>query len=327
MHGKRVKKIMNSLVTVIVPGYNIEKYVQRCMESICNQTYKNLEILLIDDGSTDETGVIFDAYQGKDSRIKVVHKDNGGVSSARNLGLDIFTGKYVMFVDGDDWIEENTIATLVSVAEESHSDVVLFEYYVDYENGESIKYCHPQYEGRISMEQAINLSITPVNRFSVTKMYARKLLESVRFDETIHLGEDTLLACEAMSKGKNAFFVAVPFYHYIQSVGSATRNKHFNQRMLTGEKAYKKLIELCSEKYPNLVDVAISNYLEITMSIIMDMFKDSDSNKEYMKEYQKRIREYWGKIIFNEKCPMATKIKATLCSISPKFMYKVRKHK
>lgn len=319
--------MMNSLVTVIVPGYNIEKYVHRCLESICNQTYKNLEILLIDDGSTDDTGVIFGTYQGKDSRIKVNHKENGGVSSARNLGLNIFTGKYVLFVDGDDWIEENTIATLVSVAEENRSDVVLFEYYVDYENGESIKHCHPQYEGPISMERAIDLSITPVNRFSVTKMYARKLLENVRFDETIHLGEDTLFACEAMSQGENAFFLAEPFYHYLQSSGSATRNEHFNQRMLTGEKAYEKLIELCIKMYPGLVDVAISNYLEITMAIIMDMFKDLDSNKGYIKDYQKRIRNYWGKSIVKTKCPIATKIKATLCSISPKLMYKVRKHK
>lgn len=319
--------MMNLLVTVIVPGYNIEKYVRRCLGSICNQTYKNLEIILIDDGSTDETGVIFDLYQEKDKRIKVIHKDNGGVSSARNIGLDIFTGEYVLFVDGDDWIEENTIETLVSIAEEKQSDVVLFEYTVDYENGDSISCFHPEYEGCISMEQAIYLSITSVNRFSVTKMYKRSLFNCVRFDETIHLGEDTLFACEVMSKGENAFFLAKSLYHYVQSTGSATRKDYFNPRMLTGEKAYQKLIKLCGEKYPNLVNVAISNYLEITMSIILDMFKDFDENKAYIKDYQKRIRKYWLKSIVHKEYPMATKIKVTLCSISPKLMYKVRKHK
>ena len=95
---------MDDLISVIVPVYNVEEYLDRCIESIVNQTYKNLEILLIDDGSTDNSYNICDKWAKKDNRIKVVHKENGGVSSARNVGLDVATGDYIGFVDSDDYI-------------------------------------------------------------------------------------------------------------------------------------------------------------------------------------------------------------------------------
>ncbi|OUQ56652.1 hypothetical protein B5E58_10530, partial [Tyzzerella sp. An114] len=95
----------NKKISVIVPIYNVEKYLNRCVDSIINQTYKNLEIILVDDGSPDNCGKICDEYAKKDNRIKVVHKENGGVSSARNVGLNIATGDYIGFVDGDDWID------------------------------------------------------------------------------------------------------------------------------------------------------------------------------------------------------------------------------
>ena len=93
------------LITVIIPVYNVEKYLKECLESIINQTYKNLEIILIDDGSTDASGEICDEYSKRDNRIRVVHKANGGLSSARNLGLDIANGEYVTFIDSDDYID------------------------------------------------------------------------------------------------------------------------------------------------------------------------------------------------------------------------------
>ena len=99
--------MMEKLVSVIIPAYNIERYISRCLDSIMAQTYNNLEIIVIDDGSKDQTAEILDDYQKRDSRIIVVHKENGGVSSARNNGLDIATGDYISFVDGDDLIESN----------------------------------------------------------------------------------------------------------------------------------------------------------------------------------------------------------------------------
>ena len=117
---------MNSpLVSVIVPVYNVAPYLEQCLDSIVNQTYRNLEIILVDDGSTDESGAICDRYAEQDSRIKVVHKENGGQSSARNVALDMMMGEWVLFVDSDDWIELNTLELLFEQKDE-RADLVEF---------------------------------------------------------------------------------------------------------------------------------------------------------------------------------------------------------
>ena len=108
---------MSDKISVIVPVYNVENYLRRCVDSIINQTYKNLEIILVDDGSPDNCPVICDEYAQKDSRIKVIHKENGGLSSARNCGMDMATGEYIGFVDGDDWIESDMYKFLIENAE------------------------------------------------------------------------------------------------------------------------------------------------------------------------------------------------------------------
>ena len=104
--------MLNELISIIVPVYNVEKYLKKCIDSILNQTYSNIEILLIDDGSTDNSGIICDNFKKRDSRIKVVHKKNSGVSSTRNYGLDLATGKYISFVDSDDFVECDFIENL-----------------------------------------------------------------------------------------------------------------------------------------------------------------------------------------------------------------------
>ena len=119
---------MDKLISIIVPVYNVEKYVAECIESIIKQTYQNLEILLIDDGSTDNSGKICDKYAEKDKRIKIIHKENGGVSSARNLGLDLAQGEYIAFIDSDDFVSNKYIESLYSAIEHKDAEIVLSKY-------------------------------------------------------------------------------------------------------------------------------------------------------------------------------------------------------
>ena len=115
---------MKSLVSVIVPIYKVEKYLNKCVDSIINQSYKNLEIILVDDGSPDKCGEICDKYAEKDSRVKVIHKENGGLSDARNAGIDIAKGDYLLFVDSDDWITSNICEVLIKNANDNLSDII-----------------------------------------------------------------------------------------------------------------------------------------------------------------------------------------------------------
>lgn len=123
---------MSMKVSVVIPVYNVEKYLCECVDSALNQTYENVEIILVDDGATDSSGLICDGYAQKDSRVVVIHRENGGLSAARNTGLDAATGEYIYFLDSDDYIEKNTISDLVSTIEQEKADVVFFDGYVFY---------------------------------------------------------------------------------------------------------------------------------------------------------------------------------------------------
>ena len=132
-------------ISVIIPVYNVEKYLKRCLDSVINQTYKNLEIILIDDGSTDKSGNICDEYAAKDKRIIVIHKENGGLSDARNKGLDICTGDYISFIDSDDWIENGFYEYVVNNVKDN--DLLIFDYYItNGKNSKWIKYKNTEVE-------------------------------------------------------------------------------------------------------------------------------------------------------------------------------------
>ena len=126
---------MKSLVSVIVPIYKVEKYLNKCVDSIINQSYKNLEIILVDDGSPDKCGEICDKYAEKDSRVKVIHKENGGLSDARNAGIDIAKGDYLLFVDSDDWITSNICEVLIKNANDNLSDIIACNQYESFDGG------------------------------------------------------------------------------------------------------------------------------------------------------------------------------------------------
>ena len=129
---------MDELISVIVPVYNVEKYISRCIESIMKQTYKNIEIILIDDGSTDNSGKICDEYSLKDDRINVIHKKNGGLSDARNTGLDIAKGKYISLIDSDDFVSKFFIETLYNTCKNENCEIAICEYERVYEEKEEI---------------------------------------------------------------------------------------------------------------------------------------------------------------------------------------------
>lgn len=129
----------DSLISIIVPVYNVEQYLSRCVDSLVNQTYHNIEIILVDDGSPDRSGEICDEYAKKDKRVKVIHQSNGGLSDARNTALDIAKGDYLMFVDSDDWIEKKTCEILNRLASDYKADTVIFGLNFVFDSGKVIR--------------------------------------------------------------------------------------------------------------------------------------------------------------------------------------------
>ena len=216
----------NPLISVIVPVYNVEKHLDRCVESIVNQTYTNLEIILVDDGSPDNCPAMCDAWAEKDNRIKVIHKENGGLSSARNAGLDVMTGEYVYFIDSDDYINEITISTLYNLINEYNADMSFGRYYRVFDSEtdfyqpeftdeiflfdeDSFWNAHYDYDNDNS-EYSVNLII------SCNKLYKSELFDALRFEYgKIH--EDEYIIHKIVQQCNCICFINKKLYYYFQN--------------------------------------------------------------------------------------------------------------
>ena len=212
---------MNSpLVSVIVPVYNVAPYLEQCLDSIVNQTYRNLEIILVDDGSTDESGAICDRYAEQDGRIQVVHKENGGQSSARNVALDMITGEWVLFVDSDDWIELNTLELLFEQKDE-HADLVEFGWNFIYRDSNKVflnEAC--VMSGIDALKLLVHTDI--YMGLMANKLFKASYLQKSRFISGRYY-EDTPFIIEQLYKIKTYQYIAEPLYNYRRDrVGQTT---------------------------------------------------------------------------------------------------------
>lgn len=206
---------MKDLISIIVPIYNVEKYLNKCIESIVNQTYENIEIILIDDGSNDNSGIICDEYAKKDNRIIVVHKENGGVSSARNKGLKIAKGEWISFVDADDWIEQNFCQTLLNKVTQEQADIALCGYNRITDNRIEKINANNQ-EVFLNSNEYLVKSLNPQTGFGFChmKLIKKEVLKSISFNERIEVGEDALFNIQLSTYIKKAVFLKQPLYNY-----------------------------------------------------------------------------------------------------------------
>lgn len=224
---------MRSKVSVIVPVYNIEKYVEGCIKSLISQTYNNLEIILVNDGSADNSLKICLDFSRIDRRIKIVNKDNGGQSSARNAGIDAATGEYIMFVDGDDYIAVNTVEVLMKCINKYSSDIVQFDY-VETNNEYKTQVANEPTEFVLlndmykMFERLYNVGGSIAS--PCTKLYNKKLFESIRFREGM-IYEDEYLITYILQSAKTILYIDFKPYYYLIRPGS-TINSVFSKKKL-----------------------------------------------------------------------------------------------
>lgn len=220
---------MNWLVSIIVPIYKVEPYLDQCVQSIVDQTYANLEIILVDDGSPDNCPAMCDAWAEKDSRIRVIHKANGGVSSARNAGLNMATGSYIAFVDADDWLEPAAVEILLEQAVSTGADIVVGNYYFDYVDGRSAQALTA--EKQIWKQGEIMLAYIQdrIHPEVHNKLYTGASIGNLRFDPSIGYGEDLLFNYYAFSKARVVAQTDVCCYHYLQASGNSSTTAYMTK--------------------------------------------------------------------------------------------------
>lgn len=279
-------------ISVIVPVYNVEKYLSRCIDSILAQTFTDFELLLIDDGSTDNSGRICDGYAGKDNRIRVFHKENGGVSSARNLGLDNAKGEYIAFIDADDWIEIEYLNLLYSTLREQNADIVACDYII--ERKHSSLYINQDYRCDIVciIKKLLN---NDLKGYLWNRLFTKKLFinNNIHFPEGIGMWEDLLIIVDLYIKAKHICYLPNALYHYwLSNPLSATYS--FNEEKMRQKIYVSKLLEECLEK-SNLKKVCLKE-LYIRQLI---------AKMEYATDYKLCDFKEWNAIFpdaFQENC-------------------------
>lgn len=226
------------MISVIVPVCNVEPYLRKCLDSVVGQTYRDLEILIIDDGSTDKSGRICDEYAERDERVKVFHTENRGLSAARNLGLDNATGDWIGFVDSDDWIEPDMYEALLRKAEETEADVVECGCYTDYTT-KTIE--HPAILKTVTDKEAVEALIRNEIRTQVwNKIWKRHLFNEIRFPEGRSF-EDVATTYKLI-RGATVTGIPETYYHWIQRESSISQS-HDRQNLVDYWSAHKKRYE------------------------------------------------------------------------------------
>ncbi len=245
-------------VSVIIPVYNVEDYLKKCVDSVISQTYKDFEIILVDDGSTDRSPAICDDYAAQDNRIRVVHKQNGGQGDARNVGIDIAEGEYILFVDSDDYVSNKILEEAIKRAEKYNADIVLFDYCVIAQNGDNIF----RYTSDIPKEQLLN----PKNNkcllnfpFTVwSRLYKKTIFEDklLRFLPNVWYEDLRLLPKQFAACKRVVYADCEPLYYYLLRNNSTMHNGDIQKTKLQRIEAIKDIVDFYKKKglYEQFID-------------------------------------------------------------------------
>lgn len=263
---------MEPKISVIVPVYKAEPYFSQCIHSIRTQTYENLEIILVDDGSPDRCGAMCDEFAAQDPRIRVIHKENGGQSSARNAALAIATGDYIGFVDSDDWIEPHMYQTLYDRLVAHDAQISVCGGQLEFPDG-SISYFNPHYPKDQSLQLFSTLEALEnvIGNQQLTnslcdKLYHRSILEGLRMSEG-QIYEDMELVPQCLEKAQRVVYHPEPYYHYRQTGSSTIRGEFTPGRFAEADVALK-IARDYQKRYPTLYPRAMAYYISVSLTII-----------------------------------------------------------
>ena len=241
-----------ALISIIVPVYNIEVYLDRCIQSIINQTYSNLEIILVDDGSYDGSSVICDEWAKKDARIKTIHKENGGLSDARNKGVDISSGDYIGFVDGDDWIAPEMIERLLQAILKDKSDIAACAVEMIWENSNATRMFTYRGDCVLSKEEAQKalLEETLLKQPVWYKLYKKDIVNCLPFEVGKH-HEDAFWSYQAIGKANQVSIISYIGYYYLQRKDSIM-GEIYSKSRLDALEAIEERYKYIAKNFPSL---------------------------------------------------------------------------
>ena len=271
-------------LSVIVPVYNVEKYLNKCIDSILNQSFTDFELILIDDGSPDRCGDICDRYAEKDCRIIVIHQNNAGVSAARNAGLRIANGKLLSFVDADDYLHPHMYEIMIAAMTESHSDIGVcdFQSFAEEENVEFSEYTKQGFNQLSAEEYIAKLCSIPPTFYNVcwNKIFDRNCIME-KFDTNLSVCEDAKFLIQNLKADSKICFVPNKLYYVFARQGSATRS---NAAFFLKEPAVRKdICEIIKRRFPKLYPIAYNLYIDRCFHVVSMQERKTQEEKKAIK--------------------------------------------
>ena len=296
---------MDALISIIVPVYKTEAYLKKCVESILAQTHRNLEVILVDDGSPDDSGAICDYYAKTDSRVKVIHKPNGGLSDARNSGMDIMTGQYVGFVDSDDWIEPNMYETLLTLLERFDADIAFGGVADDVERGDIVTTVKTSDYGQTPHAED---KLAAMCRYfhgswaAWDKLYRAELFDGIRYPVG-EINEDEAIVLHLLERCRQVCYTSEIFYHYMHREGSATiTSANFSPKKLAWMQHCKHNLDYIRKNHPQLeTDAAVRYRSSLLWSLTEIALSDGDFTNDirFMRGELKKEHKLFASLPFD----------------------------
>ena len=302
-------------VSIIIPAYNAERFLERCIESVLRQTYEELEILIINDGSMDGTLMLCNRYKEQDCRILVINQENKGVAATRNIGIQKATGDYILFIDADDWIEPDMVERLVvAINEEEMLDIA----FCSFDNAETPE----QVVTQIVAERELWDTETQQKEFLLhkritgmlwNKLIRAKLFESVSFDETVGYGEDAQVLWKILKHSKNMIVLHDVLYHHVLDNQSISHQK-FSKTKYSAIKVWEEIEADVYNNYPQWKDLMREQLLVVATYTYYEMKCAHYSNKEEQSHLRKLVKKHIG-VLF-QKNKMSLKMKCFALAIT-----------
>ncbi|MBC2456336.1 glycosyltransferase family 2 protein [Clostridium beijerinckii] len=312
------------LISVIVPVYNVEKYLPQCIDSILNQTEKNLEIILVDDGSLDNSGKICDEFSKRDDRIIVIHKKNNGLSSARNAGLEIARGNYIGFVDSDDWLDKTMYEVLLKLLKENNSDISCCDFFKTANSNDSIPHIDNEIINSYNNIESLNNFYNGLYTQTVVawnKLYKRELFKDISYPVgKIHEDEGTTY--KLYYKANKITYTNRPLYYYRITPNSITTSK-FNKKRLDIIDVYDEKVKFIKNiNNEEIYSKTLKWYLFKLINCYFECSNNIENNTEYLTLINQKVSETYKSYIQSDKKQLHWIILFSIFKINPK-LYKI----
>lgn len=312
-------------ITVVVPVYNTGSYLPRAMDALLAQTFQDFELIIVDDGSTDGSAAICDQQAARDPRCSVLHKPNGGLSSARNCGIEHARGEFIIFPDSDDWVEPTYLETLLELHRQYRSDLEICGHFVTSSTSEEV---HNPEAPETSLSPALALEVlmqtTAFKGFAWNKLFHMDLIqrENLRFDEELGMAQDLHFAFRYIRACTKIVYSPQPQYHYFQEGGGVTSiNTPLSPRKLSGLTTYLKIAEMAHGQYPAVEQAAYGTFFNMSLHFIYIYFASKMKDQAVLAQLQDNLRNYQRFFFASRRHSMPHKFLGWLAMRTPRGYY------